>query len=342
MVNNWVTLGMKNKSPGLEDLMKLFKVIGIILISLCFLLLVLLGGSTLNHKSQLRKEAKTYPAPGELVDVNGSKLHVYGEGSGDATLVFMSGAGTSNPTLDFKPLWQRLTDDYRIVVVEKSGYGWSETSSNPRDLETMLSETREALLLAGETGPYVLVPHSMSGLEAIYWAQVYPEEVEAIIGLDPTTPEIFDHETEAPSKGQLTLMYYVSRMGISRFMPDSDLEINFPVLATGDLSQQDRDQFVAMFYRSAYTKDMLREIEYLPANASTVASNEIPVNMPMYFFISDGEDVAYNNWQEVMINYVSQLAVGKHKILNTGHYVHHEQSEVIAEEIKAFLKDNTN
>jgi hypothetical protein len=28
----------------------------------------------------------------------------------------------------------------------------------------------------------------MSGLEAIYWAQKYPDEVIAIIGLDPTTP----------------------------------------------------------------------------------------------------------------------------------------------------------
>jgi len=35
----------------------------------------------------------------------------------------------------------------------------------------MLEETRRALELSGEKGPYVLLPHSMSGLEAIYWAQ---------------------------------------------------------------------------------------------------------------------------------------------------------------------------
>lgn len=318
--------------------MKVLKVLGIILLSLCCLVIVLLGGSTLNHRYQLRKEAKAYPAPGKLVEVNGSKLHVYGEGQGDATLVFMSGAGTPNPVLDFKPLWQRLTDEYRIVVIEKSGYGWSDRSSKPRDIETMLSETREALSLAGETGPYVLVPHSMSGLEAIYWAQVYPNEVKAIIGLDPTTPEILDHESEVPSKAQLTMMYYVSRIGASRFMPDADLEATFPVLATGDLSQQDREQFIAMFYRSSYTKDMLREIEYLPANAETVASKQVPVDIPMYFFISDGKEVAYNNWQQIMINFVSQLEVGKYTILDTGHYVHHKQSEVIAEEIKIFLE----
>lgn len=319
--------------------MKLLKVTGFVLLAICCLVLVMLTGSTINHRCQLRKEANAYPAPGKLVEVNGRNLHVYGEGQGATTLVFMAGGGTSNPTLDFKPLWQRLTDRYRIVVIEKSGYGWSDMSSNPRDLETMLTETREALRLAGEIEPYVLVPHSMSGLEAIYWAQVYPNEIKAIIGLDPTVPEIFEHQTEVPSKGQLTMMYYVSRMGISRFMPETDLETTFPVLATGDLSQQDRDQFVAMFYRSSYTKDMLNEIDSLPANSKLVAANEVPVSTPMCFFLSNGEGIPYDNWQSVLINYVSQLEVGKHIILDTGHYVHHEMSDVIAGEIRAFLEE---
>lgn len=51
----------------------------------------------------------------------------------------------------------RMIDKYRIAVVEKSGYSWSETSNSPRDIDTMLEETRKALELSGEKGPYVLV-----------------------------------------------------------------------------------------------------------------------------------------------------------------------------------------
>jgi len=51
-----------------------------------------------------------------------------------------------------------------------------------------LEETRACLKLAGVDGPYLLVPHSLSGLEALYWAQKYPHEVKAIIGLDPRIP----------------------------------------------------------------------------------------------------------------------------------------------------------
>jgi pimeloyl-ACP methyl ester carboxylesterase len=150
--------------------MKMHKVFGIFIIILLTLIALPLIASTINHRNQLRKEAKEYIPPGSMVEVNGKKMHVYSQGEGELSLIFMSGHGTSNPTLDFMPLWMRLVDEYRIAVVEKSGYGWSETSNSPRDIDTMLEETRKALELSGEKGPYVLFPHSMSGLEALYWA----------------------------------------------------------------------------------------------------------------------------------------------------------------------------
>ena len=104
----------------------------------------------------------------------------------------MSGSGTCSPILDFKSLYSRLSNDYKIVVVEKFGYGFSDIVDENRDIDTMLSETRMALDNVGIKGPYVLCPHSMSGLEALYWAQKYPEEVEAIVGLDMAVPDYYD------------------------------------------------------------------------------------------------------------------------------------------------------
>ena len=40
----------------------------------------------------------------------------------------------------------------------------------------------------GEAEPYILVPHSMSGSEAIRWKQKYPDDIRAIIGIDVATP----------------------------------------------------------------------------------------------------------------------------------------------------------
>lgn len=128
----------------------------------------------------------------------------------------MSGGGTSSPVLDFKALYSRLSDQYKIAVVEKAGYGFSATAKVPRDIDTMLEETRAALTLAGESPPYVLFPHSMSGIEALYWAQMYPNEVEAIIGLDPAIPEVYE-EYPLPSVGMMSLTGLGARVGITRF-----------------------------------------------------------------------------------------------------------------------------
>ena len=79
------------------------------------------------------------------------------------------------------PLYARVSDNYRIVVVEKFGYGFSDVVDKERSIASILEDTRTALSEAGISGTYVLCPHSMSGIEALYWAQQYPEEVEAFI-----------------------------------------------------------------------------------------------------------------------------------------------------------------
>lgn len=127
-----------------------------------------------------------------MVEVDGHQMSVYTEGTGETTLVFMSGGGTCSLILDFKSLYSLLSDEYQIAVVEKFGYGFSDIVDRNRDIDVILEDTRAALTAAGLTAPYVLCPHSMSGLEALYWAQKYPDEVTAIIGLDMAVPQYYD------------------------------------------------------------------------------------------------------------------------------------------------------
>lgn len=81
---------------------------------------------------------------------------IYVEGGGDKTLVFMSGSGTSSPILDFISLARELKDDYRVVIVEKFGYGFSDITNESRIIEVILSETRAGLEAADVTSPYIL------------------------------------------------------------------------------------------------------------------------------------------------------------------------------------------
>ncbi len=317
------------------------KIIGKILLFGGGLLVLLLLLSTIYHTFQLRIEAKKYPPLGKLVNIEGNNIHVYSAGQGDNTLVFLAGSGTSSPTLDFKPLWEKLSDQYRITVVEKAGYGWSETSISSRDIDTILKETRQALKLAGEKDPYILVPHSMSGLEAIYWAQNYPDEVKAIVGLDMVIPDVYlSTSFELPSKSELYLMYFISRIGLSRFMGRDALEENIPLLKSEELLEEDKERLIALFYKSSLTRNMLNEIDNVRNNARKVKENGNPINIPMYLFIAEeSKATIIPEWEEKLTNYILEIEHGKYKLFDSGHYIHHEKSDLIAKEIKYFLKE---
>lgn len=318
--------------------MTVLKFIRIGLVALIALLIILVIVLLINHQYQLRKESEAYPAPGSMVLVNDTQLHVFAQGTGPQTLVFMAGHGTSNPVLDFKPLWSRLSGSYRVVVIEKSGYGWSPASRSSRALDIILEETRQALQLAGETGPFVLVPHSMSGLEAIYWAQKHPGEVVAIAALDPAVPETVAAMPEPP-KAQLYSMFIVSRLGLSRFMPDEDAEQALPLLKTDELSDEDRSTYMALFYKSAFTRNMLLEASALSDNATIVSQAGVPAQIPMHFFISSDQMIEGSDWQQLLIDYLEPVEQSGYTLLDTGHYVHYEESEDIAAEIDEFINN---
>lgn len=96
---------------------------------LIILLFGLVSCIAIFHYSMLAKEAREMQPLGQIVTVNGKKMSLYVEGEGEQTLIFLSGAGTPSPILDFKSLFSKLSDRYRIVVVEKFGYGFSDQTN---------------------------------------------------------------------------------------------------------------------------------------------------------------------------------------------------------------------
>lgn len=103
--------------------------------------LLLLLSSFTYHRLSLQREKASLNPMGQMVSVNGHDMSVFVKGEGPQTLVFLSGAGTASPILDFKDLYDGLSKQYKIVVVERAGYGYSEDTSKSRDVSEVLSET---------------------------------------------------------------------------------------------------------------------------------------------------------------------------------------------------------
>lgn len=309
---------------------------GWILPAVAAVIVLLVAGCLAVHWISLERESKLLTPAGTMVDVGGKQMHVYTEGSGEETLVFLSGGGTCSPVLDFKSLYSLLSADYRIAVVEKFGYGCSDDSGGrSRDIDTILEDSRAALLAAGVEGPYVLCPHSMSGLEAIRWAQKYPEEVKAIAGLDMAVPAAYEKMRISPFA--LRLGQFAVKTGLARLIPG---------LAEGDavrygtLSEEDAAAYRAFFYCRSASPDMLAEAAAVKAGAKAVAAGGTP-QVPMLLFLSDGSGgtgFPTDEWRGFQLDYLSGAENGRSVELDCPHYVHNYEYTRISAELRDFLQ----
>lgn len=312
------------------------KILKIALI-IILILVALFSGIYINHMILLNKESNLRTPLGQLVEVGGKNMSIYSEGNGDKTIIFMSGSGTCSPILDFKSLYSRLTDEYKIAVVEKFGYGFSDTVDKDRDIDSILEDTRAALTAAGIDAPYILCPHSMSGLEALYWAQKYPDEVSAIIGLDMAVPQYYENmKINLPL---IRMAGFAAQIGVTRLIPgisESD------AIKNGTLSDNEKEIYRAVFYDRTATVTMINETEAVKENAKIVESMGIP-QLPMLLFISDGSGGTgfdKETWRSIPKEFIAQTDGGKYIELDCPHYVHNYEYEMISENIKEFLSDN--
>lgn len=313
------------------------KIMKIIFIVLSIFIVALLA-IYINHRIQLKKEAELRVPIGKLVEVDGYNMSIYVEGSGDKIIVFMSGGGTCSPILDFKSLFSLLSDDYKIVVVEKFGYGFSDVVDKERNIDSILEDTRTALAEADIQGPYVLCPHSMSGIEALYWAQQYPEEVEAIVGLDMAVPEAY--EGYDINMVMLKLSQFAATIGITRILPgiaESD------AIKYGTLSDTEKEIYRAIFFEKTATTTMLNEVETIKESAGMIQANGTP-QVPMLLFVSNGSGTGWNEdeWQRYQYSYLENVENGKLINLDCPHYVHDYEYDTISEEIRVFLTEIPN
>ena len=266
---------------------------------------------------------------GQMVDVDGHRMCVYEEGEGEHTLLFLSGSGTAAPILDFKSLYSILKDDYRIVVVEKFGYGFSDVVDSERSFDTILRQDREALAKIGIEGPFVLCPHSMSGLEAIMWAQDYPDEVEAIVGLDMVLPRTYDGFDFEGVLRYEKLAAFARKLGIVRFFY---LDGSLP----SALSKEEKQLYRAIACRKAVNVDIINEGLAITDAVREIDGKQKP-DVPMLMFLSDGKEIQGSNWIECHYDYAFDLTDAKVIELGCGHYVHNFKQDQIADEIRNFI-----
>lgn len=299
---------------------------------LSFILLFLLA-TFIFHRISLEKEEASLTPMGQQVLVNGHQINVYVEGDGLETIVVLSGAGIASPILDFKEVSESLSKQYKVVIVERAGYGYSDDSNYSRDVMEVLAETRQALSQANVTGPFIILSHSIASLESLAWQEKYPDEVKALVGLDLALPS--SYEDLKDNQALLTLAYWSSKIGLLRYFPESFY------IKNQTLIESERKQYKLLAYKQLMSQAMLHESQTVKENAKKVPSNINP-KIPALLMVSNGEGTSFSQseWQRYAERFASDQSNVQVVYMDAPHDLYHYQSHEIVSQIEDFLKSN--
>jgi pimeloyl-ACP methyl ester carboxylesterase len=183
-------------------------------------------------------DAKAYPPPGQMVDVDGYRLHINCTGSGSPTVVIESGWGDSSASWGWvQPEVAKAT---RVCSYDRAGMGWSEASPQPRAAREFAKELHTLLEKANEPGPYVLVGHSMGGFTVLVYAHDYPEDVAGMVLMDAQAlPKANGADPKpVPKPGSVTVPALLARIGVARLLKG-------PLGSIQDLPEGDKQAYTA-------------------------------------------------------------------------------------------------
>jgi pimeloyl-ACP methyl ester carboxylesterase len=115
-------------------------------------------------------------------------MHLHCVGAGSPTVVLDSGLGNHGG------IWHYVQGDIgaftRVCAYDRLGVGYSSSPApRPHTNRQMVAELHTLLGQAGVGGPYVLVGHSMAGINVRLFASAHPEEVAGMVLVDVSTED---------------------------------------------------------------------------------------------------------------------------------------------------------
>ncbi len=164
--------------------------VGTLLLGLGLLLAGVLALASLRHLLTLAKARRAHPAPGQMIDMGGYRVHLLAEGQarpGRPPVVWFAGGHASGYSIHH--LHRALRSETRSILIDRPGTGWSDAGPFPRSTAREAQEVVLALERAGETGPFVWAGHSFGGLLVANVARRRPDLVHTLVLLDPTPLE---------------------------------------------------------------------------------------------------------------------------------------------------------
>ena len=271
----------------------------------------------------------------KMIAIDGRSLQVSCTGVGPVTLLILSGSNILFPGLEYAPLADALSPWYSVLIPSKFGYGHSGLTDAPRDVDTVVEEYRGVLAALERPLPVVLAAHSMGFLEALHWARKYPEEVSALVGLDPAVPQVYQHmELDAVHRRLEDLHRSSWKHRLLFRLTSRALLKRFPASERRELAPAARRNFVSVVW--------VNEARDLPRSIRQVQQEGPPASVPALFLVSNGKGtpLPQEEWRMCARTYLSAFSVSSLHLLDLPHDLYRCRPQELADTIHRFLSDH--
>ncbi len=149
-------------------------------------LVALIAGLVLFTAMIARRVGRALPPAGRFIDISGARIHYIEQGSGPVTLLMVHGLGGN--ALNFThSLVERLAREFRVIVMERPGSGYSTRAAGAAAGPIGQADTVAAFIRALGLDRPVLVGHSLGGTVSLATAVAHPSLVRGLALIAPLT-----------------------------------------------------------------------------------------------------------------------------------------------------------
>lgn len=250
-----------------------------------------------------------------FIQADNSNFSIYQKGHGEKTIIIIKGIYDPCPTLSQKALADELSKEYKVVLIDTPGSGFSSDFTTKRSVQNIC---REIHSVTNELGlnKYILLSEGISSLYAQYYVNEYEDEVEAVISLDAEMTglgraalkqqrmNIFEYERLNRKKANLK--YVASRIINTCCYKTFLWPLYQPLFALG-VGQNDDDVAYSVFFNrwenSAIRNERLCEIN----NYFETEDLKYPAKIKVIDFVSEQRRKSYEKREIDIFDYLNDI-----------------------------------
>lgn len=290
-----------------------------IVLGFCSLILLAAIAGVTYQWVATRRELTATPAPGQLVDVGGHRLHIWCTGAATPAVILDAGLGGSTSGWGF--VQPEVAGFTRVCSYDRAGLGYSDRGPSPRTARRIASELAVLLERSAINGPVVLVGASSGGFNIRVFTSDYPDRVAGLVLVDAS----HEHQThEVPPIAPFVPL--LSTVGVFRL-----LGISFDHRVES-LAPSVQPFARATKFRSAGFQAAADEITHIRETAMEVSRSRRKLTIPVIVLTAGRGDAA---WRDLQRDQVTLSERGCQMIAEeSGHVIPIEQPTIVVEAIR--------